>query len=65
VFPPSGPCLLDPAVFDTTLLLGHRQVTDAWLLGQAVAQGLRVVSFDGAMPLRAVRGATTANLVIL
>jgi toxin-antitoxin system PIN domain toxin len=65
VFVPSGPSLLDPAVFDTTQLLGHRQVTDAWLLGLAAAQGLRVVSFDGAMPLRAVRGATPANLVVI
>jgi toxin-antitoxin system PIN domain toxin len=65
VFVPAGPSLLDPAVFDTTQLLRHRQATDAWLLGLAAAHGLRVVSFDGAMPLRAVCGATTANLVVI
>ena len=65
LFVPAGPSLLDPECFDTAQLLGHRQVTDAWLLGLAVAHGLRLVSFDGGMPLRAVRGATAAHLATI
>ena len=65
LFVPSSASLLDPEIFDTGQLLGHRQVTDAWLLGLAVMHGLRLVSFDGALPLRAVRGATAAHVVVI
>ena len=48
------------------LALGeHRQVTDAWLLGLAVAHGLRFVTFDARLPLRVVRGATAGHVVVL
>jgi uncharacterized protein len=65
LFVPSNASLLDAALFDTGQLLGHRQVTDAWLLGLAVAHGLRLVSFDGGLPLRAVRGATASHVVVI
>ena len=65
VFVPSNASLLDADLFDTGQLLGHRQVTDAWLLGLAVAHGLRLVSFDGGLPLRAVRGATASHVVVI
>ena len=56
----------DASLFDTARLLGHhRQVADAWLLGLAVAHGLRLVSFDGGLPMRAVRGATASHVVAL
>ncbi len=57
--------LLEVTRFDTDELLGHRQVTDAWLLGLAVEHGLRFVTFDAAMPLRVVRGARPAHVVAL
>ena len=57
--------LLDAERFDSEQLLGHRQVTDAWLLGLAVAHGLRLVTFDAAMPLRVVRGARAEHVVTL
>jgi len=57
--------LLDSARFDTSRLIGHRQVTDAWLLGLAVAHDLRFVSFDTALAPHAVRGATAAHHVVL
>jgi toxin-antitoxin system PIN domain toxin len=57
--------LLDGERFDTDQLLGHRQVTDAWLLGLAVAHGLRFVTFDGQVSMRVVRGARTQDLVVL
>lgn len=57
--------LLDDRRFDVGQLLGHRQVTDAWLLGLAVQNGLRLVTFDINMPMRVVRGATAAHVVAL
>ena len=57
--------LLDPECFDSERLLGHRAVTDAYLLGLAVQNDLRLVTFDGALPLQAVRGATPQHLVSL
>ena len=65
LFVPSTTSLLDAALFDTSQLLGHRQVTDAWLLGLAVAHGLRLVSFDGGLPLRVVRGAAASHIVVI
>ena len=64
-FVPGDISLLDTRYFDADQLLGQRQVTDAWLLGLAVQQGLRFVTFDGAMPPRVVRGATAEHLVVL
>jgi uncharacterized protein len=40
--------LLDRKRFDTEQLLGHRQVTDAWLLALAVQAQMIFVTFDGA-----------------
>ena len=57
--------LLDADRFDSDQLLGHRQVTDAWLLGLAVVRGLRLVTFDSALPWRAVTGARPAHVVTL
>jgi len=57
--------LLDPECFDSERLLGHRAVTDAYLLGLAVQNDLRLVTFDGALPLQVVRGATPQHLVNL
>ena len=65
LFVPSSASLFDASLFDTAQLLGHRQVADAWLLGLAVAHGLRLVSFDGGLPMRAVRGATASHVVAL
>ena len=57
--------LLDTQPFDTEQLLGHRQVTDAFLLGLAMRHGLRFVTFDAAMPGRVVRGSGAADWVVL
>lgn len=59
------PSLLHSPPFDTDQLLGHRQVTDAWLLGLAVAHDLRFVSFDAALPWRVVPGALPSHSVVL
>jgi uncharacterized protein len=65
LFVPGDVSLLDPQHFDAEQLLGHRQVTDAYLLGLAVWHGLRFVTFDVNMPMRVVRGANLAHLVVL
>jgi uncharacterized protein len=64
-FVPGDLSLLDIGHFDTEQLLGHQQVTDAWLLGLAAAHGMRFVTFDANMPMRAVRGAEPAHFVLL
>jgi len=65
LFVPGDLSLLDTQHFDADHLLGHRQVTDAWLLGLAVWHGLRFVTFDANMSMRVVRGATLEHLVVL
>ncbi len=65
LFVPGDLSLLDEQHFDAEQLLGHRQVTDAWLLGLAVWHGLRFVTFDASMPMRVVRGAKLEHLVVL
>ena len=57
--------LLDQRRFDTEQLLGHRQVTDTYLLGLAVENDLRLVTFDAAVSPRVVSGASAAHLVAL
>ena len=64
-FVPGDLSLLDTRHFDAEQLLGHRQVTDAYLLGLAVGHGMRLVTFDANAPLRVVRGATPEHLVVL
>jgi uncharacterized protein len=59
------PSLLDSAIFDPTRIHGPRQITDAYLLGLAVRHDGRFVTFDGRIPLEAVRRATERNLVVL
>ncbi len=44
---------------------GPRQLTDAYLLALAVAQGGRFVTFDRGLPLSAVPAATADALVVL
>jgi toxin-antitoxin system PIN domain toxin len=57
--------LLDPEVTDSTRIHGPRQLTDIYLLALAVAHEGRFVTFDGKIPLTAVRRAKAHNLVVL
>lgn len=62
------PCdlsLLDERRVDRTRLHGPRQVTDVYLLALATARGGRFVTFDGSVPVEAVRGAGKDALVVL
>lgn len=64
-FWPDGPSLLDSGVFDTTRIHGPRQITDVYLLGLATHHQGRFVTFDGRIPLQAVRKATDRNVLVL
>lgn len=64
-FWPADISLLGADRFDWSRVLGHRQVTDAYLLALAVRHGGRLVSFDRGIPLDAVVGASAQHLVVL
>lgn len=57
--------VLDAERFDWNQLFHARQITDAYLLALAVEHGARFVTFDHAVPLQAVAGATRAHLHLL
>lgn len=61
------PCglALTSDVLNTLHLLGHRQITDAYLLALAVHHGGRLVSLDRSVDVATVRGATGEHLHIL
>lgn len=46
-------------------LLGHRQLTDAYLLGLAVRNGGRLITFDEGVSLKAIRGASEKHRILL
>ena len=50
--------LLQPKVVDWLRVLGHRQVTDNYLLALAVRNGGRPVTFDARLDLSAAHGAS-------
>lgn len=64
-FWPCDVSVLDQRLIDRSRLHGPRQVTDAYLLALAVANGGRFATFDRGVPLDAVPGAGTENLVVL
>ncbi len=64
-FLPDSVSLLEPGVLRWDRVLGSRQVTDAYLLALAAANGARLVTFDRGIPLEAVPAASKRNLVTL
>ncbi len=52
-------------IFDHSHILGPNQITDVYLLGLAVKNGGRLVTFDRGVPIKAVRGAEARHLVVL
>ena len=62
------PCtisLLDTGLIDHSKLHGHRQVTDAYLLALAAASGGRFATLDQSIPIDAVAGATSSNVIVI
>ncbi len=64
-FWPDSISLLNIEIFNWSKMLGHRQVTDIYLLTLAVRNGGRFVTFDRRMTIDAVKGATLEQLVCL
>jgi toxin-antitoxin system PIN domain toxin len=64
-FWPASLSLTDEGVFNLELIQGHKQLTDVYLLGLATANGGALATFDRSVHLRAVKGATKANLVVI
>jgi toxin-antitoxin system PIN domain toxin len=64
-FWPDDVSVLDEARIDFSRLHGHRQITDAYLLALALKHGGVLASFDAALPLSAVRGASKRHLLAL
>jgi toxin-antitoxin system PIN domain toxin len=64
-FWPDSLSLLDGAHVNWNGVLGSRQVTDIYLLALAVNRGGRLVTFDHAIPLQAVPGAKSRDLVVI
>ncbi|MGF2944672.1 TA system VapC family ribonuclease toxin [Mycobacterium sp. Lab-001] len=62
---PCSVSLLDDELIDRSRLHGHRQVTDAYLLALATANGGRFATLDQSIPLDAVRHADTHNLTLI
>jgi uncharacterized protein len=57
--------LRDEKLFDASVIVSHRQLTDVYLLGLATRMGGRLATFDGGIPLKAVRGTTSDSLAVI
>jgi toxin-antitoxin system PIN domain toxin len=64
-FWPDRISLVDSEIVDHKYVLGPNQITDLYLLALAVTNHGRLVTFDRAIPLAAVRGAEQRHLVVL
>jgi len=64
-FWPADLDLLGNGTLDWSRVLGHRQVTDAYLLALAVRHGGRFVTLDRRIPIKAVRGAQADHLAVI
>lgn len=64
-FWPDNLSLLDENYFDTSRVLGPKQLSDIYLLGLAASKGGRLVTFDRKITSVAVRGATEENIVVI
>ena len=64
-FWPADVSLLDDAVVDRTRVHGPGQLTDLCLLALAVKHRGRLVTFDDAIPLSAVRGARREHVAVV
>ncbi|MCR4304889.1 MAG: VapC toxin family PIN domain ribonuclease [Gallionella sp.] len=65
LFWPADVSLLENGVVEWQRMLGHRQVTDAYLLSLAMRHGGRLVTLDRRIDFDAVRGAQPDQLIVL
>lgn len=64
-FWPDGVSLVQAGTLNPAHLLGHRQLTDAYLLALAVHHQGQFVTLDGAIPVKAVQGAQPGDVLRL
>lgn len=64
-FWPDAVSLVAPGTLNPAHLLGHRQLTDAYLLALAVQNRGQFVTLDGGVPIKAVSGAQAGDVVRL
>ncbi len=64
-FWPDDASLLEHGIVDWRKIIGHRQITDAYLLALAVKRGGKLVTFDRPLPLDAVCAATGEHVIAL
>lgn len=64
-FWPDAVSLVQPGTLNPAHLLGHRQLTDAYLLALAVHHQGRLVTLDGGVAVRSVHGASAAHVLRL
>ncbi len=57
--------LRDTTVFDASMLAGHLQLTDIYLLGLARIHKGRLATFDRSIPIRAVQGGSARDLAVI
>jgi uncharacterized protein len=64
-FWPDDISLGDNTLFDVSAMVGHRQLTDVYLLGLASKWKGHLVTLDRSIPVRAVVGAGPAALTVI
>jgi hypothetical protein len=64
-FWPDSVSILDESLFRRSFISGHRAIADIYLLGLAVHRHGKLATFDGAIPSRAVVGASSRHLEII
>ena len=64
-FWPDAVSLRDDRLFDQSLVLTHRQLTDIYLLGLVVRMGGTLATFDTHITSRAVKGARPEHLTVI
>jgi toxin-antitoxin system PIN domain toxin len=64
-FWPDAVSLRDETLFDSSVTISHRQLTDVYLLGLATRMGGSLATFDGSIPPKAVKGTTPETLVVI
>ena len=57
--------LQDEAIFVPSAIVSYRQLSDVYLLGLATRMSATLATFDGSIPLKAVKGATTRTVSVI
>lgn len=58
-------CLSDHKLFRPSMISGHQEITDVYLIGLAFRNHGKLATFDRSISVRAVSGASQKNLVVI